>query len=100
MPTPPHPNTATVEPGRTSAVLIAAPTPVVTPQPINAATRSGTDGFTVTTLMAGQTVYSAMFPSEQNEARPLSPCLKRVDPSSIAPPRGVARHKNASPRTQ
>ena len=41
MPTPPQPNTATVEPGCTRAVLIAAPTPVVTPQPISAATCSG-----------------------------------------------------------
>ena len=33
-PTPPAPNTATVEPGSTLAVLSTAPTPVVTPQPM------------------------------------------------------------------
>ena len=35
VPTPPAPITATEEPGFTSAVLITAPTPVVTPQPRN-----------------------------------------------------------------
>ena len=40
-PTPPQPKTATVEPGSTFAVLSAAPTPVVTPQPISAARSSG-----------------------------------------------------------
>ena len=38
---PPQPITATVSPGRTWAVLITAPTPVVTPQPISAARSSG-----------------------------------------------------------
>ncbi len=33
-PMPPRPNTATVEPGSTLAVLTTAPTPVVTPQPM------------------------------------------------------------------
>ena len=40
-PTPPHPKTATDVPGSTPAVLIAAPTPVVTPQPTSAATSMG-----------------------------------------------------------
>ena len=35
-PTPPQPKMATIDPGRTCAVLIAAPRPVVTPQPISA----------------------------------------------------------------
>jgi hypothetical protein len=38
MPTPPQPITTTVEPGFTCAVLIAAPTPVITPQPTSEAT--------------------------------------------------------------
>ena len=38
MPTPPQPNTTTDEPGATLAVLMAAPTPVVTPQPMSEAT--------------------------------------------------------------
>src|SRR6185369_15385808 len=41
-PTPPQPTTATVEPGVTLAVLSAAPTPVVTPQPARQMTSSGT----------------------------------------------------------
>ena len=40
-PTPPHPMTATIEPGSTCAVLSAAPTPVVTPQPMSASCSSG-----------------------------------------------------------
>jgi hypothetical protein len=40
-PTPPAPQTATVEPGSTLAVLSAAPTPVMTPHPISAARSSG-----------------------------------------------------------
>ena len=40
-PTPPQPMIATVEPGSTPAVLSAAPTPVVTPQPMSASCSSG-----------------------------------------------------------
>jgi len=40
-PTPPQPRTATLAPGFTCAVLSAAPTPVVTPQPIRASCVSG-----------------------------------------------------------
>ena len=46
IPTPPQPITHTDEPGRMRAVLIAAPTPVVTPQPISATTSSGISGST------------------------------------------------------
>jgi len=41
-PTPPHPKTATDFPGRTLAVYIAAPRPVATAQPPDAAIASGT----------------------------------------------------------
>jgi len=41
VPTPPVPNTATDEPGVTCAVFSAAPTPVVTAHPSNAARSSG-----------------------------------------------------------
>ena len=41
MPTPPQPNTTTDEPGVTLAVLMAAPTPVVTPQPMSEAISKG-----------------------------------------------------------
>ena len=40
-PMPPQPITATVSPGRTFEVWIAAPTPVITAQPIRAARSSG-----------------------------------------------------------
>src|SRR5438270_13226047 len=43
-PTPPQPMTATVEPGLTCAVLRAAPTPVVTPQPMSASCSSSEVG--------------------------------------------------------
>ena len=41
IPTPPHPNTPTVSPGRTFAALHTAPTPVVTAQPTIDATSNG-----------------------------------------------------------
>ena len=40
-PTPPQPSTATLSPGRTCEVWIAAPTPVITPQPMRAARSRG-----------------------------------------------------------
>ena len=40
-PTPPAPKTAAVVPGSTCAVLMAAPTPVVTPQPMREACGNG-----------------------------------------------------------
>src|SRR6266550_2527292 len=49
VPTPPQPTTATVEPGSTRAVLSAAPTPVVTPQPISANCSAGRSVSTFTT---------------------------------------------------
>ena len=54
MPTPPQPNTTTVEPGSTLAVLMAAPTPVMTPQPISEAISSGTEASIGTTACCGQ----------------------------------------------
>ncbi len=43
-PTPPTPKTAMLAPGGTAAVLITAPTPVITEQPISAARSSGMAG--------------------------------------------------------
>jgi hypothetical protein len=56
-PTPPTPNTATVLPGRTRAVLITAPTPVITPQPTRAATARGTSPGIGITAFSWTTVY-------------------------------------------
>ena len=45
-PTPPTPKTAMLAPGGTAAVLMTAPTPVMTEQPMSAARSSGTFLFT------------------------------------------------------
>ena len=58
-PTPPAPYTATVEPGFTRAVLRAAPTPVVTPQPISAAMSNGTSLSIGTTPLSCSSICSA-----------------------------------------
>ena len=44
MPTPPTPKTAMLAPAGTAAVLITAPTPVITEQPIRAARSRGMEG--------------------------------------------------------
>src|SRR5262245_62749236 len=62
IPTPPQPITATEEPGRICAVLIAAPTPVVTPQPISDTTSSGIEGSTRITAFSGTIISSAKVP--------------------------------------
>ena len=63
-PTPPHPTTAAVEPGRTAAVLMAAPTPVVIPHPTRAAAWKGRSFSMGTTQMPGTTACSAMLAEE------------------------------------
>ena len=62
MPTPPQPKTTTDDPGRTLAVLIAAPTPVVTPQPISEATSNGTSSSILIAACDGTTISSANVP--------------------------------------
>src|SRR4051795_4785510 len=61
-PTPPQPTTATFVPGRTAAVLIAAPTPVAMPQPSSAAYSYGTSSATLTHASQGTTISSAQVP--------------------------------------
>ena len=58
-PTPPAPNTATLLPGRRWAVLSTAPTPVVTAQPMSAATVGGMSLSSTTQHSSGTTVWSA-----------------------------------------
>ena len=53
------PKTATEEPGFTPAVLITEPTPVVTAQPMRAATADGTLSERGTQLSCGTTAWSA-----------------------------------------
>ena len=64
-PTPPSPMTATLEPGRTSAVLSTAPTPVDTQQPISAATAGSTPSGSAIAAASGTTVASAIVPIPQ-----------------------------------
>src|SRR5262245_28139391 len=85
-PTPPQPNTATDEPGVTFAVLIAAPTPVITPQPTSAALSSGIALSITQALIAGTITSSAMQPRNciTPTSEPSLPCTRAV-PSSMRP---------------
>jgi hypothetical protein len=76
-PTPPQPNTTAIEPGSTLAVLMTAPTPVMTPQLISAALSSGTAGSTFTTLSTCSVAYSAMTPQPEKMESAL-PARSRV----------------------
>ena len=58
-PTPPQPMTATVEPAGTRAVLITAPTPVMTPQPTSVARSSGMSRSIFTSAFSCTTICSA-----------------------------------------
>ena len=61
-PTPPHPMTATDEPGSTFAVNSAAPVPVVTPQPISARYSSGSSVSIFTSDISSTVIMSANVP--------------------------------------
>ena len=77
MPTPPHPNTTTDDPGVTFTVLIAAPTPVVTPQPMSDAISNGTSSAILMAASAGIVVYSANVPAPARPYSGVSPSVKR-----------------------
>ncbi len=62
IPTPPPPKTATEEPGWIFAVFSAAPAPVMTPQPISAATSKGTSFGILIGASARTTASSAKVP--------------------------------------
>src|SRR3712207_5321834 len=61
-PTPPQPNTATLSPRRTPPVLIAAPTPAITPQPSSPAAVAGASGSTLVHCPECTSVFSANAP--------------------------------------
>jgi hypothetical protein len=65
-PTPPQPNTATLEPASTRAVLKAAPTPVITPHAIKQAGSSGMAASIFTTLSTCSVANSAITPQPEN----------------------------------
>ena len=92
-PTPPQPNTATVAPGRTAAVLIAAPTPVVTPHPTRAAALRSTSFSMGTTQIAGTTACSAMLPRKDITRTSSPPRCTRVVPSSWWPSFGATEQR-------
>ena len=68
-PTPPQPQMAQLVPGRTSAVLIAAPTPVMTPQPIRDALTRGMSLSILMAVFSATTVYSQRPPMEAKGIR-------------------------------
>ncbi len=82
MPTPPQPMTTQVEPGVTLAVLIAAPTPVVTPQPISEAISNGTSSSILMAPSCGTTSDSANVPNPAMPNRSVSPSLNRGVPAT------------------
>ena len=61
-PTPPQPYTATVSPRLTPPVLIAAPSPAITPQPSRPAAVAGASGSTFVHWPAATSVFSASAP--------------------------------------
>src|SRR5581483_8549100 len=63
MPTPPQPITSTDDPGATRAALIAAPTPVMTPQPTSEATSYGTSAAILIAPASGTISSSANVPA-------------------------------------
>src|SRR5262249_51454126 len=83
-PTPPAPHTPHVDPGTTLAVLMAAPTPVVTPQPTSAARSAGTLESYFTRLRSCTTAYSAITPTPENTLSGLPAASRvRLVPSSM-----------------
>ena len=83
-PTPPQPSTATLSPARTCATLITEPTPVITPQPLIAATGKGTaSGIGVTaSLRTSARPDSVPMLKDRSTGRP-----RHVVPSAWACPR-------------
>jgi hypothetical protein len=72
-PTPPSPITATELPGVTAAVLITAPIPVVTQQPISAAAAGSVSRGTAIAAAAGTTEAVAIVAIAQYERTPRNP---------------------------
>lgn len=96
IPTPPQPMTATDEPACTSAVLMAAPSPVVTPQPMSAAISNGTSSGMGTAHPAPTTTSSVKVPVPANPKTSPPGRLKLGVPAFMNP----ARHSSVWPRLQ
>src|SRR3954466_16300201 len=78
IPTPPAPNTTTLEPGTTFAVLIAEPTPVITPQPMSDAISYGTSDAIFCAAAARTTISSANVPVPAIPKYGVPPTVKRA----------------------
>src|SRR5688500_4924903 len=90
-PTPPRPNTTTVEPRLTVAEFSTAPTPVVMPQPSQHTFTSGASFGIFASAISGNTVYSEIVDVPM-KCRICSPFFeKRLVPSGIKPLPCVAR---------
>jgi hypothetical protein len=68
--------------GVTLAVLMAAPTPVVTPQPMSDAISKGTSSSILMAPSCGTTIDSAKVPKPAMPNRSASPSLKRGLPAT------------------
>src|SRR3954468_21856433 len=101
-PTPPQPNTATLAPGSTFAVLNTAPTPVVTAQPTSAARSNGIFGSIFTRLSTCNVAYSAITPQPEKMLTelPFSSRVRRVPSGSVVIALPCSIHSNSRPREQ
>ena len=80
-PTAPQPITSAVSPQRSAAIRVAAPTPVITPQPINAARSNGIAAGTRIAACSGTTAYSAKPPRYINWCTGTASQARRGRPS-------------------
>src|SRR6185369_4808519 len=102
-PTPPAPNTTIDAPASTLAVLITAPTPVITPHPTRHAASSGAASRIGTAPCSATTVYSLNDDTPPRWCTAVPFCEKRVVPSRIAPataPIAATSQRWKSPRPQ
>jgi len=101
-PTPPQPNTATLDPGCTLAVLNTAPTPVVTPQPTSAAHSNGILGSTLMRFSADTVAYSAIAPQPEKmlSGSPFASCTRGVPSSGVVRALPCSRQSTGRPDTQ
>ena len=101
-PTPPQPNTATVAPGSTRAVLKTAPTPVVTAQPTSAARSRGIFASILTTLSVDSVAYSAITPQPEKtlSGLPAASLTRGVPSGGVVSALPCSTHSTGRPPAQ
>ena len=102
-PTAPQPITSTLEPGSTLALRTAAPTPVITPQPMMQARSNGISFEIAIAPDSGTTVYSACVEVVKKWCTGAPARLMRELPSSSSPLgscRLYGSHRIGTPRSQ